>query len=140
MMRHTALGLLFSSSIFVAACASSSTPTTPTAGSAATTTETFSGSIGQSGNATYPFTVSSTGAVQVGLTSVAPLATMALGVEITTGGTSCGSAVAKNDNARSGGTALTGTAAAGSYCVEVYDSGNIPDSTTVTYTVQVGHP
>jgi hypothetical protein len=80
--------------------------------------------------------------VQIGLTSVAPLATMALGVSVGSwNGTTCGTKIAENDNARSGTTALSGiAAAAGSYCVQVFDSGNIPDTWSVSYTVQVTHP
>jgi hypothetical protein len=65
---------------------------------------------------------------------------MGLGVAITTGGTACGSDIAQNTNAKSGATALSGTAAVGSYCVRVFDAGNIPVETSVTYTVEVTHP
>jgi hypothetical protein len=66
---------------------------------------------------------------------------MAMGVGIGTwDGTTCGTSVSKNDNSRSGSTALTGTAAAGNYCVIVYDSGNILEGTEVSYTIDVTHP
>jgi hypothetical protein len=86
--------------------------------------------------------VTNTGQVTVTLTSVLPLATMALGVGMmTSDGTSCTSTLTQNDNARANATAaLQGTAAAGNYCIRVYDSGNIPVSTTVTYTITVLHP
>jgi len=88
-----------------------------------------------------PFTVTTAGAVTIGLTSVAPLTTMALGVGIGTwDGTTCSASVTKNDNARAGVTALSGTATPGNYCVNVYDSGNIPDGWTVSFTLQVSHP
>jgi len=81
------------------------------------------------------------GPVEIELTTVAPLATLALGVGIGTwNDTSCVSTIAQNDNARSGVVALRGTAAAGNYCIRVYDSGNVPEATAVTYTVQVVHP
>jgi hypothetical protein len=120
---------------------STTTPTTPTTSMTITpTTELFTGTVSQLGSSTNPFTVSVTGSVKIQLTSVAPLATMALGVEIGTwNGTIC-TTITKNDNARSGTTALTGTAAAGSYCVNVYDSGNIPEASSVDYTIQVLHP
>jgi hypothetical protein len=41
---------------------------------------------------------------------------------------------------RAGVTALNGTATAGNYCVTVYDSGNVPDDWTVSFSVQVVHP
>jgi hypothetical protein len=105
-----------------------------------TTTEDFTGTPDQLGSMTNAFTVAAAGTVQVKLTDVEPLATMGLGVAITTGGTACGSDIAQNTNAKSGATALSGTAAVGSYCVRVFDAGNIPVETSVTYTVEVTHP
>jgi len=79
--------------------------------------------------------------VTVRLTSVAPLSTMSLGVGIGAwDGTTCGTSMSTNADARSGATALTGTAAAGSYCVRVYDSGNVPTDWTVEYIIEVAHP
>jgi len=128
--------------MFCAAGCSSTTPTTPSPSAVvATTTDSFSGTFGQQGSSTNPFTITTTGSVQIQLTSVAPLATMAVGVSVNSwDGTTCGAAIAQNDNARSGSTALSGTATAGSYCVKVYDSGNVPDTWSVSYTVQVTHP
>lgn len=117
---------------------SATTPTTPTP---ATVTETFQGAIAQGQTGSHAFVVSTTGAVTMGLTSVGPLSTMSLGVAIARwDGTACGAAITKNDNARAAATALTGTATAGNYCVQVYDSGNVPEGWTVTYTVEVKHP
>lgn len=120
-------------------CGAAATPTTPTA--AATTTEVFSGTLAQLGSATQVFAVSATGTVDITLTSVAPLTTMALGLGIqTSDGTSCLTTITQNDNARSGATALKGTVAAGHYCVRLYDSGNIPVSGSADYTIQIVHP
>ena len=144
-MRHfIPLSLAIAIALAVAGCtsntAASSTPTT-VAPTPTTSTETFSGTVAQSGTTGFPFTVSSTGSVTIGLTSVAPLSTMALGVGIgTSDGTTCGTSVSKNDNARTGTTALAGTATSGSYCVIVYDSGNVPDGWSVSFTVEVVHP
>ena len=127
---------------FTAACASPTAATSTSTSSTPTTlTENFSGAIAQTGTADYPFTVGAAGTVQVSLTSVAPLATMALGLRVGSwNGTTCAPIIAANDDARTGATALTGTAAAGSYCVEVFDAGNIPVDWSVSYTVQVVHP
>jgi hypothetical protein len=138
--RVFVLGVLIAAlSVLTGACTETtdSTLTTPTP---ATTTDTYSGTFAQLGAAVHPFTVTTTGTVTISLTDVAPLATMSIGVGIGTwDGTTCTS-VSKNDNARAGSTALSGTVATGSYCVRVYDSGNIPDGASVTYTVQVVHP
>jgi len=113
----------------------------PTAASPVTTTETFSSTVVKGGSAVHSFSVSATGSVTVTLTSVSPLSTMSLGVGIGTwDGTTCGTSMSTNTDARSGATALTGTAATGSYCVRVYDSGNVPTDWTVEYTIEVVHP
>ena len=143
-MRHfITLSLVIAIALAVAGCTSNtaSSATTATTPTAVTSTDAFSGTVGQSGTTGFPFTVSTTGAVTIGLTSVAPLSTMALGVGIATSdGTTCGSSISKNDNARSGTSALAGTATSGSYCVVVYDSGNVPEGWSVSFTVQVVHP
>jgi ABC-type transport system substrate-binding protein len=119
--------------------ATAASPTT--APTAATTTDTFSGSVGQLGSDGHQFSVSVNGTVTVTLTALTPLTTMALGVGVGTwDGTACGVAISKNDNARTGVAALNGTAVAGNYCVLVYDSGNISDGLSESYTVQVAHP
>jgi hypothetical protein len=124
-----------------AACHSTTTtaPTT-TAAAPSTLTDTFTGTIAQTANMSFPFTVAATGNVQVTLTDVEPLTTMALGVAIGSwDGTTCTPGVATTDHAKSGVIALTGTAVAGSYCVQVSDAGNIPPTWTVSFTVQVTH-
>lgn len=128
-------------SLNAAACSKDgeSSPTSPTP---ATVTDTFSSTIAQLGSTTHAFSVTSTGPLTVSLTEVGPLATMSLGVAITgaTGSTCNTSTIAKTDNARAGATALSGTATAGAYCVSVYDSGNVAEGSTVSYTVNVVHP
>lgn len=122
------------------ACDSTSGTTVPSP-SPATTTETFTGTIGQFGEMIHPFSVATAGSTTIGLTSVEPLSTMALGVAVGSwDGTTCGTAIAQNANARASATALTGTAAVGNYCVRVYDSGNVPESWAVNYSVEVIHP
>jgi hypothetical protein len=116
----------------------SSLPTTP---SGTLTTETFSGSVIQNGTAIHTFTVKTAGyTLLAGYTSIAPSTVTALGMGIGYwDGSSCGLNQTQNDTARSGNTALTGTASAGNYCIRVYDGGNIPADVTVTYTLQVQH-
>jgi hypothetical protein len=144
-MRRSALlraivpSIIILASAALAGCGSdSSSTTTP---STVTTTDTFSTTIAQSGQGIHTFTVSTKGTVTLALTAVSPLSTMALGVGLGSwDGTNCGASFALNKDARSGSTALTGTAAQGNYCVRVYDSGNIPTDYSVTYTIQVVHP
>jgi hypothetical protein len=144
-MRRSALlraivpSAIIFASVVLAGCGSDSTSTTTP--STVTTTDSFSATIGQSGEAVQAFTVSAKGTVTVALTAVAPLSTMSLGVGLGAwDGTNCGTSFATNKDARAGSTALTGTAAQGSYCIRVYDSGNVPTDYSVTYTIQVVHP
>ena len=124
-----------------AACGSSTGTTAPSATSPANVTDSFSGSVAQLGSENHVFAVGAAGTVTVTLSSVSPLATLALGVAVTSSdGTNCLTQISQNDNARSGIIALTGTAQTGNYCVRVYDSGNVQPSTSVAYTVQVIHP
>jgi hypothetical protein len=124
------------------ACRSTTTSSTTAAPTTFTATDIFEGTITQSGTDIHSFTVSSTGTVTIALTSVAPLATMGIGVGIASWDSTtstCGTTFAKNDNSKAGSTALTGTATAGNYCLQVYDSGNIAADELVTYAVQVNH-
>jgi hypothetical protein len=141
MSHFTRLSIPLALFLFSAACASNTT-SSATAPTAATTTETFSGTVAALATTGNPFVVSADGPVTIELTSVGPLATMSLGVGVATwDGTACGTTpISKNDNARSGVTALSGTATAGNYCVTVYDSGNVPADGTVSFSVQVVHP
>lgn len=124
-----------------AACGSGASTTAPSATSPASVTDSFSGSVAQLGSENHVFAVGATGTVTVTLSSVSPLATLALGVAVTSSdGTNCLTQISQNDNARNGVIALTGTAQTGNYCVRVYDSGNVQPSTSVAYTVQVMHP
>jgi hypothetical protein len=116
----------------------SSNPSEPTATTVSSVTDVFSGSLAQKGALTHSFNVATTGSVEVKLTAVDPLASIALGVAVLT--TSCGNTIVKNDNVRVGTAALTGTATAGGYCLQVYDSGNIADGMAMNYTIQVTHP
>lgn len=127
--------------ILVAACSQNSTSdTTVTTPSPETTTEQFSGTLAQKGANIHTFTVSATGSVSIAFTDVAPLSTMSLGVSLGTYSASVCTVASTVNDARAGTTALSGTAAAGSYCVKVFDSGNIMENTVVTYTVKVVHP
>ena len=147
-MHHSEKRILFllpvltALALAVGACGGSSSssaiPTTPTP---SIVTDTFSGSITQNGTAIHPFSVTSSGyTLLAAYTSITPATVTALGMGIGTwDGTNCGLNQAQNDLARSGSTAVTGTAASGNYCVRVYDGGNIPDGVTAAYTLQVQH-
>ena len=109
-------------------------PTQPTT----TITDTFSGTLGQQQYMVHTFTAQAAGNIDITLVSVAPLSTLAIGLGAGTwDGTTC-TLVDWNNNARQGAVLQDSTNAAGTYCVMVYDVGNISDS--INYVVQVGHP
>ena len=139
-MRQRLLALLVTAALPLCGACGSTSGTSAVAPTPVTTTEAFTATLDQLGSLTHGFTVAAAGTVEVKLTAVEPLATMGLGVAVTTGGVACGSDIAQTNNARSGTTALSGTAAVGSYCVRVFDAGNIPAETSITYTVEVTHP
>ena len=117
------------------------TPSAPSTSTPTRTTDTFEGSFTFQATTSHQFTVTEPGLVEIRLTVVGPLTTMALGVSVGTwNGSVCTTANIRNDNARVGATALSGTSTAGAYCVSVYDSGNLPSDWTATYTVTVTHP
>ena len=106
-------------------------------------TETFTGSISQNGTAIFNFTVTNSGyALLAGYTSITPASVTALGLGIGTWDAStstCGLNQSQNDVSRTGSTALSGTAGAGTFCVRVYDAGNVAADVTASFTLQVQH-
>lgn len=143
--RPCGLTLSMFSVLWLAGCGSNSnasTLTTPTA-TATLATDTFTGSIDQNGTAVYPFTVTNSGySLLAGYTSISPASIAALGLGIGTWDAStstCSLNVSQTDTGRTGSTALSGTANSGTYCLRIYDAGNIPAGLTASYTVQVQH-
>ena len=124
--------------VLVVMAAASACGESPTAPTPERTTETFTGTVAQAGFATHPFTVRQVGQVDLTLVTVAPLNTVAIGFAVGSwDGANC-SLIAGDDNARQG-YVLSGTAQPGTFCVAVYDSGNI-GADPVEYTVTVVHP
>ena len=125
-------------------CSGGSSGTTSVSGPSPTlVTETFNGSITRNGQAVHSFVVSSSGnQVLAGFTNMSPSSVTSLGLGIgswDTASSTCGLNQSQSDAAKVGSTAVSGTANSGNYCLRVYDGGNIPDATTVTYTLQVQH-
>ena len=76
--------------------------------------------------------------ITASLTSLSPVATLAIGISIGTwDGTVC-SASLSNDNARVSDQLTGNTSVTGSYCIRVYDVGNITATEQVAVTVT--HP
>jgi len=122
----------------LAACSNStSSATTP---STPKTTDTFNGTVAVKGAPdTHNFTVGSSGQVDITLTATTP-AGATLGLSVGTTSASGCVAVANGSVASAAGAVaqLSGVLSPATYCVAVFDIGNLTQS--VTYTVTVAHP
>jgi hypothetical protein len=129
------LALVLGLSLATLGCSDPVAPVTPTP-AIPTVTDTFNGTLLILGSNTHPFTVQQIGGIKVSITGVTPGAAVGIGVG-TPSGSNCLlidhlTAVA-NPNAQISGTAtITGT-----FCVSVYDVGNLVES--VNYVVTVLH-
>jgi hypothetical protein len=120
------------------ACGGSPDATASPTPTPAPITENFSGAIDKNGAVTFTFTVTAPGTITASLTSLSPVATLAIGISIGTwDGTVC-SASLSNDNARVSDQLTGNTSVTGSYCIRVYDVGNITATEQVAVTVT--HP
>jgi len=108
-----------------------------------TVVEMFTGDISLGETSCHPFEVVETGDAQMKLTDLAPLETLTVGVGIgnedTADETGC-SLFASDRSVRVLETLVSAALGPGTYCVCVFDVGNIFPDQTVTYTVEVEHP
>jgi hypothetical protein len=144
LQRAGVAAVVLLSAFWLTACGSSNNSSLPTQPAAALTliTETFSGTIGQNETMVHAFSVSNSGTLMAGYTTLSPTSVNALGLGIATWDASsqtCGLNVSQNDTARSGNTGLTGTSSPGYFCMRAYDGGNVPVGVAVSYTLQVQH-
>ena len=114
----------------------SDSPSSPTPNAS---TETFGGTIVQGANRpTFTVTVTQTGPVTVTLATMSPSVAMGLGIGTASGTTGC-TFTSSNTSVLAGSTPqLTVTEPAGTYCISLYDVGNLTG--TATFTVTVSHP
>ena len=104
-------------------------------------TETFTGTLTPNGAKTEPFTVTRSGAVTAGVVSLAPDATVTVGLSlgIWNGVASTCQTIISNDTATVGTTILGAAERDGRLCVRVYDAaGTLPQATD--YEVRVVRP
>jgi hypothetical protein len=134
--RATRAAALACAAALFGACGSSTTPTTPTP---TQVTDTLTGTVTQNGANTQTFTANAGGTVTATLTDLQPVDTVTIGFSIgTTIGTICQATLA-NDAATKGFSFTATAATAGTYCVRMYDVGNVTADTPVNYTVTVVH-
>jgi hypothetical protein len=126
---------MLGASLLAAGCADPVAPPTPVP-VPATLPEFFTGTLLVNGANTHQFTVNQIGSLKVTLNSVAPSAALGIGV----GTPSQGSCLVVNNltTVADPGVQMSGTATIiGTFCVEVFDVGNLVEP--VTYTVTVLH-
>ena len=140
-MRHVFCGLAIA--LAAAGCSggnSSSSTVAPTGPTATLVNETFSGTVGVSGNDFNPFTVTlGNTSLTVTLTAAGPPPTIFMGLGIGAYNASTCTLLTNGSVSTQAGSAaqLAGTISAGAYCVMVYDIGN--QIAPVTYTVTLSH-
>jgi hypothetical protein len=143
MLRRIAAGVLLCALVALsAACASTTIPTT---------TETFTGTLVPGSGNTHSFVTTIGGNVIATLTAVGPDNTKSMGFSLGTFNvlTNVCTIVLSNDAATQGFAFNATAATTGTFCVRVYDNGNvksasdagtISDDNPWTYTVTVTHP
>ena len=123
-------GLALLGALLLGGCAGTdnSTVTGPT------TTQTFTGAIPASGDAQYSVAVASNGEMDVTLSSLTPQTTITVGLGIGVPSAGSCSLITGVENAKVG-TTLPAEVAPGTYCVLLYDVGNVQGSDNFTLTV-----
>jgi len=140
-VRHTILGAILVCALAAPACSSSddsstSSTTAPTVLPA--TSENFSGTVQVGGLDAHPFVVAlSGGLLNVTLTAVGPPPTIFMGFGVGSwDGTTCTPLAGGSANVQASTTPqLSGTVNAGSYCVMVFDIGNMVAPVTYSWTM-----
>jgi hypothetical protein len=102
-------------------------------------TETFSGTLALQGSSLFSFTVTQAGIISVTLASLSPSSTAAVGLGVgTPSGTAGCTLTSSTPSATAGSTAqITVTGTPGTYCVKVYDTGNL--TATASFTINITH-
>ncbi len=135
-MSRLSMAVACASVLLVAGCSSNNNTTTPTAATASVT-ETFNGTLAQGGSAAYNFNVTADGAITVTLVSLSPQATITMGLGLGVPAVSGCSVTTTQENVKVG-TPIQATLPAGSYCLLLYDLGNMTGADAYSLTVQ--HP
>ena len=139
-MRRSICGALLMCSLLAgtAGCGDEDTPTEPTEPERPTFTETFEQTLTVNGARTHPFAANGSGEIRATLSVLGPASDGRIGLSLGTFNTTgaCQVVIA-NDNATQGTIVVGNAGAAGTFCVRVYDVGQL--SAPATYTVTVIH-
>lgn len=141
MLRRMACGLLLCATAALAAsCGDETTGPAPTP---VPVTETFTGTVSPASGSTHSFVTLLGGAIKATLTAVGPDPAKNVGFSLGTFNSTLNTCSAVFDNpAALQSFEFNATASSiGSYCVRIYDNGNITtDAVPYTYTITVVHP
>jgi hypothetical protein len=119
-----------------AAALSSCGGDTTTTATPTTVTDTFNGTLQALGSVQFPFTVNTAGVVSATLTTLNPQSTITVGFGLGQPSAGvCNLISGAYSEASKVGTPISGTINAGSYCVVLYDIGNVVGSDDFTITV-----
>lgn len=123
--------------VLVAATAFGACTGNDVTGSTIPTTETFTGTLLPMGSTTFAVTVKGDGELDATLTSLAPQTTITVGLAIGEPLSGTCQFITGVENAKAGQT-LPAPVAAGSYCVTLYDVGNVQGADS--FVLSVVHP
>jgi len=116
----------------------SGTTTTPTPTTPVSVTDTFAGPLTQNGAQTFQFTTAASGQITATIATLSPNSTLVVGIALGTwNGNACQIILAK-DNATQSSFIVGQASQSSSFCVRIYDVGNVTDPQT--FEVQVNHP
>ena len=121
-----------------AACSNNSTTTSPSTTTTSPTTMTFASQVSVNGGTSRTFTMTTAGAVKVTLVTLGNgtvVAGLGIGLPATSAPCSLAQSVVTGP---SSSPQITTTADAGTYCVQVFDSGKLTADTEFSVTVE--HP
>lgn len=122
-----------------AAACGSNTPTTPTTPTTpVTVTDTFAGTLTPNGAASYTFTTATSGQVTATIATLAPNSTLVVGLALGTWSGNACQIVLSKDSASQFSFIVGQASQANTFCVRIYDVGNVVDPST--YEIQVNHP
>jgi hypothetical protein len=119
------------------ACGSDTT-TTPTPTTPTTVTDTFAGPLTQNGAQSFQFTTATSGVITATLTTLAPNSTLIVGIALGTWNGNACQVVLTKDSATQGSFIVGQASQSNTYCVRIFDVGNVTDPQT--FEVQVNHP
>ncbi len=136
-VRWRAVAIAVALAALAGACGGSSDTITATPTAAPTTTDVFTGTVQAGGVAFHNFTIVQQGTLTATLTSLSPQTTITVGFGVgQPSGTTC--PLLSSIETAKVSSVLSGTIAAGAYCVAIYDIGNVQGSDD--YTITVNHP